>query len=49
MSAIRLKECGKTVDTYPCKIKFVPEYYKTQVMCNKAVSRCFFVFDSIPD
>ena len=39
----------KTVSTYPSTIKFVPECFKTQEMCNKAVNRCFFVFNSIPD
>ena len=30
-------------------IKFVPECFMAQEMCNKAVNRCFFVFDSIPE
>ena len=29
--------------------KFLPECYKTQKKCDKAVNRCFFVFDSIFD
>ena len=30
-------------------LKFVPECYKTQEICYKAVHRCFFISDSIPD
>ena len=40
--------CYKAISTYPSTIKFDPEFYKTQEMCNKAVNRCF-LFDSIPD
>ena len=39
----------KTVDTHPSTIQLVPNFYKTQEMCYKAVRRCFFVFDSISD
>ena len=39
--------CDKAVDTYPSTIKFVPECFVTQGMCDKAVNKCFFVFDSI--
>ena len=42
------KMCDKAFDNYPSTIKYVPEYYKTHEMF-KAVHRCFFVFDSIPD
>ena len=49
LNSIRLKTCDKAVDTYPSTIKFVSECYKTQGMCNKAVSRRFFVFYSISD
>ena len=41
--------CDKTVNTYPSTIKFVPECFMIQEMCNKAVNRCFIVSDSIPD
>ena len=41
--------CDKAVDTHPSTIQFVSECCKTQKMCYKAVNRCFFVFDSIPD
>ena len=34
---------------HPSTIKFVPQCYKTQQMCYKAVHGCFSVFDSIPD
>ena len=39
----------KAVDTHPPIIKYITECCKNQEMCNKAVHRCFFVFDSIPD
>ena len=42
------KMCDKAFDNYPSTIQYVPEYYKTHEMF-KAVHRCFFVFDSIPD
>ena len=37
----------KAVNTYPSTIRFIPENLLTQEMCNKAVNKCFFVFDSI--
>ena len=40
--------CNKAVDTDPSTIKFVSECHKNQEMCNRAVTRRFFVFDSIP-
>ena len=36
--------CDKAVDTYPSTIQFVPECYKTQEMCYKAVHRCFCIW-----
>ena len=30
-------------------MKFVPECFMTQDMCDKTINRCFFVFDSVPD
>ena len=39
--------CDKAWNTYPSTIKFVPECFMTQEMCNKAVNICFFVFVSI--
>ena len=39
----------KAVNTYPFIKGFAPECFMTQTMCNKAVERCFFVSDSIPD
>ena len=39
----------KAVSTDPSIIKCVPKCHKTQKMYNKAVNRCFFVFDSVPD
>ena len=41
--------CDKAVSTYPSIIEYVPNCYKTQEMCVKAVNKCFFGFDSIPD
>ena len=41
--------CDKAVNTYPSTIEYVPYCYKTQLMYDKAVNRCFFVFYSIPD
>ena len=39
--------CDKAVDAHLSTILFVPECYKTQEMCYKAVHRCFFLFYSI--
>ena len=36
--------CDKAIDTRPTTIKYVPECYKTQGMCYKAVHRCLLVF-----
>ena len=41
--------CDKAVKTYPSTMKFVPECFMTQKMCDKVDNRCFFVFDFIPD
>ena len=41
--------CDKAVSTYSSTMKFVPECIMTKEMCSKAVSRCFFLFDYIPD
>ena len=35
--------CNKAVGNYPHVLEFVPECFKTQVMCNKAVNRCFLI------
>ena len=40
--------CDNGVSTYPSTKKFVPEYYKTQEMYDKALNTCFFVFIYIP-
>ena len=32
--------CDKAVDIHPPTIQFVPECYKTQKICYKAVHRC---------
>ena len=33
--------CDKAVNTHPSTMQFVPECYKTQEMCYKAVYGCF--------
>ena len=33
--------CDKAVDTHPSTIQFVPECYKPQEECDKAINRCF--------
>ena len=30
--------CNKTVDNYPCALKFVRECFMTQEMCDKVVN-----------
>ena len=30
-------------------MKFVPDPYKTQEVCDRAVDTCYFVFGSVPD
>ena len=37
-----LKMCDKAVSTYPLTIKFVPDSFMIQVMCDKAVIKGFF-------
>ena len=48
---IKLKKCAIKLhaNSYLSTIKFIPKCFMTQEMCNKAVNRCFFEFDSIPD
>ena len=41
--------CDKVANTYPSTRKCAPEFFMTQEMCDKAVNRCFFVFDSISE
>ena len=41
--------CDEAINTYSSTTRFVPECFMTQEMCNKAVNRCFCVFDYIPD
>ena len=40
---------NKVLNSYLSKIQFVPEYYKSQELCDKVVDSCLFIFDSIPD
>ena len=46
LNTIRLKICDKSVNTYSFTIKFVPECFMTQEICDKVVNR---KFDSIPN
>ena len=32
---------NKVIDNYPHALEFVPECYKTQKVCDKAVNICF--------
>ena len=41
--------CDKAVETHPSTKQFVLKCYNSQEACDKAVHRCFFVFDSIAD
>ena len=38
--------CNRAVSTYPSTIQFVPDQFKTQEMCIKAVDTCPFAFNS---
>ena len=35
--------CNKVVDTCPFESNSIPDWYKTQKMCDKAVLRDFFI------
>ena len=39
--------CIKAEDNYPHVLEFVSECFMNQEMRNKAVNRCFFVFNSV--
>ena len=41
--------CDKAIDAYPSLIKIIPRCFMTQEMRHKAIYRCFFVSDLIPD
>ena len=34
---------------YPSTIKFVPDWYKAQETCIRAVNTCSFVFNFVPN
>ena len=36
--------CDKVVNTHSSTIQFVPEYYKTKKMCDKAFNKSFLAF-----
>ena len=38
----------KAINTCPSAIQLIPERYKTQEMCEKAIDIWLFVFDSAP-
>ena len=42
------KFCDKVVSEDPFMLKYFPEKYKTQEMCEKAVD-CFLAFKFVPD
>ena len=41
--------CIKAVNNYASTIEYVPDQYKTQEICIRAVNTCSFVFDSVTD
>ena len=41
--------CNKVVNTDPSKIKSIPECYKIQNMCDKAINTCFILFHYVPN
>ena len=50
LNATRVKTLYDTAtDTYSSTIQFVPDEYKTQEICDKAVDTYPFVFDSVHD
>ena len=40
---------NKAVSTYPSKIQFIPDRFKAQEMCDKAVKTYQFVPDYVSD
>ena len=43
------KICDKAIDTYPSKTEYISVRFKTREMCDKAVHKCPFLFDSVPN
>ena len=41
--------CDKAVDNYCNALEFVPEFYKTHKICDRAIDKCQFMFDSFLD
>ena len=41
--------CNKTVANYAYALEYVPEWYKTQKMCDKAVDTCSSTVQFFPD
>ena len=41
--------CNQVFDDHVHALEFIPECYKIQEMCDKAVNEFSFVFDSILD
>lgn len=41
--------CNKTLSTYPSTIQFVPDWFKTKEISDKAIDTVQFVFDSVSD
>ena len=41
--------CKKTVEVDPWQLRDVPDYFKTQGMCDKAVGNYLFSLQFVPD
>ena len=41
--------CNSIISKDPFSIRYVPDQYKTQKMCDKAVDDCLAVLKLIPD
>ena len=41
--------CNNAVNTHGSTIEYIPDRFKIQEMCEKAVDRCFLVFYSVLD
>ena len=45
--ALKRRKCQKAVDTQSFTLDYVPDYYKTHTMCEKAVSEEPFMFEDL--
>ena len=48
---MRLKKCVTKlpVNTFSSTIEYIPDQFKTQEICDKALDKCLFVFYSVPN